>query len=180
MRTYAEAAAKEHARSNILTEIMFASALERAKELDAEFAKTGKIVGPLHGVPVSLKDQIDVQGVDTTMGFTHKQRQPMPEDATLTRIIRQVRARSDFARGTLSRVLIMSGFCIRPAAFPSSRVRSRRPCSRSSAARRCSASPRIRTTLVAPPEDRRAAKVLFLEATHPSSASEATCASCSD
>lgn len=89
MRTYAEAAANEHARSNILTEIMFASALERAKELDAEFARTGKIVGPLHGVPVSLKDQIDVQGVDTTMGFTHKQRQPMPEDATLTRIIRQ-------------------------------------------------------------------------------------------
>ena len=102
MRTYAEAAAKEHARSNILTEIMFGSALERAKELDAEFAKTGKIVGPLHGVPVSLKDQIDVQGVDTTMGFTHKQRQPMPEDATITRIIRQVRTSMVVTRGTPS------------------------------------------------------------------------------
>ncbi|GAA5982115.1 hypothetical protein JCM10908_004747 [Rhodotorula pacifica] len=89
LRVYVEAAAKEHARSNVLTEILFSSAFKRAQELDAEFEKTGKIVGPLHGVPVSLKDQIDVEGVDTTMGFTHKQRQPMSADATLVRLIRQ-------------------------------------------------------------------------------------------
>jgi amidase len=30
-------------------------ALERAAELDAHFAKTGKTAGPLHGIPISLK-----------------------------------------------------------------------------------------------------------------------------
>jgi len=29
--------------------------LERAKELDEYFAKEGKVVGPLHGLPVSIK-----------------------------------------------------------------------------------------------------------------------------
>lgn len=46
MRVYIEAAAREHHRSNVLTEIMFAPALQRAQELDAEFEKSGKIVGP--------------------------------------------------------------------------------------------------------------------------------------
>ncbi|GAA6024469.1 hypothetical protein JCM8202_006337 [Rhodotorula sphaerocarpa] len=89
MRVYIEAAAREHHRSNVLTEIMFAPALQRAQELDAEFEKSGKIVGPLHGVPVSLKDQIDVEGHDTTMGFTHKRRQPMAQDAPLVALIRK-------------------------------------------------------------------------------------------
>lgn len=41
---------------------MFKEALERAKELDAVFKRTGKAVGPLHGLPISLKDTYDVQG----------------------------------------------------------------------------------------------------------------------
>lgn len=46
MRVYIEAAGAEHSRSNVLTEIMFATALNRAKELDEEFARTGKLAGP--------------------------------------------------------------------------------------------------------------------------------------
>src|SRR5215813_10035269 len=34
-------------------------ALEVAKTLDAEFAKTGKLKGPLHGIPFAVKDQFD-------------------------------------------------------------------------------------------------------------------------
>lgn len=41
-----------------------------AKRLDAIFAETGKPVGPLHGLPISLKDQLHVKGVETTMGYT--------------------------------------------------------------------------------------------------------------
>jgi amidase len=29
----------------------------------------GSTVGPLHGVPISLKDQFHVEGVETTMGY---------------------------------------------------------------------------------------------------------------
>src|SRR5207247_11469963 len=34
-------------------------ALETAKALDAEFARTGRLTGPLHGIPFAIKDQFD-------------------------------------------------------------------------------------------------------------------------
>jgi len=41
--------------TNCLTETMFDIAAERAKWLDGYLEKEGKVVGPLHGVPISLK-----------------------------------------------------------------------------------------------------------------------------
>ncbi|KAK4701042.1 amidase, partial [Phenoliferia sp. Uapishka_3] len=58
-----------HQLVNCLTELFVEKAMETAKELDAYFAKTGKTIGPLHGLPISLKDQIDVKDVEMTMGF---------------------------------------------------------------------------------------------------------------
>lgn len=40
-----------------------------ANNLDDYLAKHGKPIGPLHGVPISLKDQFHVRGVDTSMGY---------------------------------------------------------------------------------------------------------------
>jgi amidase len=42
-------------------------ALEEADRLDAAFRTSGP-VGPLHGIPVILKDQIDAKGMPTTLG----------------------------------------------------------------------------------------------------------------
>jgi amidase len=42
-------------------------ALEEADALDAAYSKTGP-VGPLHGIPVLLKDQFDAAGLPTTLG----------------------------------------------------------------------------------------------------------------
>lgn len=53
---------------NCLTEIFIDKALERAALLDEQLKKTGKPVGPLHGLPVSLKDQIRLTGLETSMG----------------------------------------------------------------------------------------------------------------
>jgi Asp-tRNA(Asn)/Glu-tRNA(Gln) amidotransferase A subunit family amidase len=43
------------------------TALAEADRLDAEFKRTG-FVGPLHGVPVIIKDQADIKGMPTTLG----------------------------------------------------------------------------------------------------------------
>lgn len=51
-----------------LTEIFFDKALADARALDQHLERTGKVVGPLHGIPVSVKDRFDIQGVDTTVG----------------------------------------------------------------------------------------------------------------
>jgi amidase len=52
-----------------LTETMFDAALARARECDAYLAREGRPLGPLHGLPVSLKDSFNVKGTQTTIGF---------------------------------------------------------------------------------------------------------------
>ncbi|MBI4458456.1 MAG: amidase, partial [Acidobacteria bacterium] len=44
-------------------------ALQEADRLDAAF-KTSGFVGPLHGIPVLIKDQVDAAGMPTTLGST--------------------------------------------------------------------------------------------------------------
>ncbi|KAH5707320.1 hypothetical protein HBI81_243660 [Parastagonospora nodorum] len=52
-----------------LTEIMFDEALTRARECDAYLAKEGKPIGPLHGLPISLKDSFNAKGKQATLGY---------------------------------------------------------------------------------------------------------------
>jgi Asp-tRNA(Asn)/Glu-tRNA(Gln) amidotransferase A subunit family amidase len=64
-------------------------ALEVAAKLDAEFAKTGKLTGPLHGVVVAIKDQYDTFDMRTTSGadaFYANDRPP--HDATFAQRLR--------------------------------------------------------------------------------------------
>ena len=42
--------------TNCLTETFFEMALSRARNLDNYLASTGKTVGPLHGLPISIKE----------------------------------------------------------------------------------------------------------------------------
>ena len=48
---------------------MFATALRTAQKLDKYFKDNGTVKGPLHGLPISLKDQFHVEEYDTTMGY---------------------------------------------------------------------------------------------------------------
>ncbi len=43
-------------------------ALREADRLDRDFAASGRLAGPLHGVPVLVKDQVETAGVMTTFG----------------------------------------------------------------------------------------------------------------
>ncbi|KAL4877619.1 amidase signature domain-containing protein [Aspergillus karnatakaensis] len=62
-------AALAHQLVNCLHEVFFDAAIEDAKRFDAYFAEHKKPIGPLHGLPISLKDQFHVKGVETTMGY---------------------------------------------------------------------------------------------------------------
>ncbi|CAE6340852.1 unnamed protein product [Rhizoctonia solani] len=79
--------------TNCLTEVMFEQALARAQELDEHILTSGKVIGPLHGVPISIKDNIAVKGEDTATGFVAwAGRTIAEEDATVVRILRQAGA----------------------------------------------------------------------------------------
>lgn len=75
-----------------MTEILFDEALRRASELDAHVASTGTTFGPLHGVPVTLKDQFNVRGVDTTLGYVGRSFKPALDDAVLVKMLRALGA----------------------------------------------------------------------------------------
>ncbi|OCL03701.1 amidase [Glonium stellatum] len=68
-KAFCHRAALAHQLANCLHEIFFEAAIEDAKKLDDYFAEHKKPIGPLHGLPVSLKDQFHVKGVETTMGY---------------------------------------------------------------------------------------------------------------
>lgn len=55
-------------KTDCLTEIFVDQALARAKECDDYLQENGKVIGSLHGLPVSLKDQFSMKGLETIMG----------------------------------------------------------------------------------------------------------------
>lgn len=76
---------------NAFITVMGESALDEARRADAEIAR-GEWRGPLHGVPVALKDLIDTAGVRTTAASAlYKDRVPK-QDADVVRRLRQTGA----------------------------------------------------------------------------------------
>ncbi|KAK5954831.1 hypothetical protein OHC33_004557 [Knufia fluminis] len=68
-QAFCHRASLAHQLVNCLHETFFDAALADAKALDTYYAEHKKTKGPLHGVPVSLKDQFHVKNVETTMGY---------------------------------------------------------------------------------------------------------------
>ena len=60
--------------------VMADEALARARKADRELAD-GRDLGPLHGVPISIKDLMDVQGTPTTAASRVRTPQPAAADA---------------------------------------------------------------------------------------------------
>ena len=51
-----------HQLTNLATEFLTDDALSRAAELDEHFRTTGKLIGPLHGIPISVKEHVGFKG----------------------------------------------------------------------------------------------------------------------
>lgn len=83
---------------NCLHETFFDAALADAAALDTYLATHKKPVGPLHGVPISLKDQFHVKNVETTMGYvgwigTFEGKKDHPKHKTFeSEMVRELRA----------------------------------------------------------------------------------------
>lgn len=69
-QAFIRAARRAQLVSNPITVPNFDVALKQARQLDEEFDKTGELVGPLHGVPFSFKDQYEVEGLTATLGYS--------------------------------------------------------------------------------------------------------------
>ncbi|KAK3080418.1 hypothetical protein LTS18_001552, partial [Coniosporium uncinatum] len=54
---------------NCITELLGPEALERASYLDGYLKERGKPIGPLHGLPISVKEHIAFKGKDINCGF---------------------------------------------------------------------------------------------------------------
>ena len=65
-----------------------AEARDAAKRADRE-RQSGTVVGVLHGMPISIKENIDLLGLDSTMGLRHRQGKPATADAVTVRLLRE-------------------------------------------------------------------------------------------
>ncbi|HEX4809808.1 MAG TPA: amidase family protein, partial [Bryobacteraceae bacterium] len=73
---------------NAVIELLANSAMRQAKEADRQLA-AGEDLGPLHGVPFSIKDSINVAGTKCTAGTLGRRNAvPAERDATLVARLR--------------------------------------------------------------------------------------------
>ncbi|WPG97460.1 acetamidase [Acrodontium crateriforme] len=89
---FCKRAAIAHQVTRCLTITMFDDAMKRAKQLDEHFSKTGQTVGPLHGLPISLKDNFNIIGKPSSVGFCSWALDPMQEESSLVGMLRDLGA----------------------------------------------------------------------------------------
>jgi amidase len=71
----------------------YPDALDRARELDRYFARTGKFAGPLHGIPIAIKDNYDTFDMRTTAAAAAQYADDRPpDDATMVARLRDAGA----------------------------------------------------------------------------------------
>ncbi|KXH28971.1 hypothetical protein CSIM01_02040 [Colletotrichum simmondsii] len=85
---YCKRAAVAQQLTSCLTEIFFEDGIERARWLDKQLRETGKVVGQLHGLPISLKDSLHVDGHFASVGYIAFLKQDRPKgNAALVKLL---------------------------------------------------------------------------------------------
>lgn len=72
--------------TNCVTELLTDQALQRAAFLDGHFSKHGPI-GPLHGLPISVKEHICMKGLDVNTGLISWVGRLGPDDALILKLL---------------------------------------------------------------------------------------------
>ncbi|EGO03337.1 hypothetical protein SERLA73DRAFT_83265 [Serpula lacrymans var. lacrymans S7.3] len=85
--------------TNCLTTVMIQEAISnnvekpsRASTPERSYTGPAKGILPLAGVPVSLKDCIDIEGYDTTLGFSSRANHPVTTSSAIVRLLRDAGA----------------------------------------------------------------------------------------
>ena len=81
---------------NCVTEEFYDQALNCAFELDAQTSEHDARL--LKGIPISIKDQIDQQGADSSMGMSMRNFRPASSDSLIVELLKQQGALVGFAR----------------------------------------------------------------------------------
>lgn len=85
LHTYGKVAVHAQEKTNCVTELLLPEAEKWAQS-------EVNLQGPLAGIPVSLKDSIQVGGFDTSVGYTRMSKKPTPEDGALVRLLKDAGA----------------------------------------------------------------------------------------
>lgn len=84
LHAYGKQALKAQATTNCLTEIMFADAEKWTRDVNKS--------GPLAGMPISLKDTLNVQGYDSCYGYSSQVSKPAKTDSILVKLLKDAGA----------------------------------------------------------------------------------------
>lgn len=76
---------------NAVIQRRFDQARQEADQADADLT-AGKLVGPLHGVPITIKDTFNVAGLATTVGLAFRKNRVEPSDGPLVGRLREAGA----------------------------------------------------------------------------------------
>ncbi|KAH7906686.1 amidase signature domain-containing protein [Hygrophoropsis aurantiaca] len=88
---FGKRAAIAHQLTQCLTDYFLDEGIAQAQGLDEYYKREGKVIGPLHGLPVSIKDHMPIKGRWGSGGFLSNL-ELSKEDCDMTAILRQLGA----------------------------------------------------------------------------------------
>lgn len=89
---FCKRAAIAHQLTGCLVDYFEGEALQMAKKADKYLQETGKTLGPLHGLPISVKDHMPIENRPTSTGFISTREAKSEEDCLLVDILRKAGA----------------------------------------------------------------------------------------
>ncbi|GMM28044.1 hypothetical protein DAMA08_007600 [Martiniozyma asiatica (nom. inval.)] len=92
LKAFAHRAVVLNQFTNFAMQFFIDEGLKRAEELDEIIKKTGKTVGPLHGLPISLKEHIGYEGKNTNGGWVSMLDDVTETDPTTVNVLKRLGA----------------------------------------------------------------------------------------
>ncbi|KAI5949397.1 hypothetical protein KGF54_005632 [Candida jiufengensis] len=91
-KAFAHRAIIAHQFTNCAVELFIGEGIKKAGELDEYYNKNGKTVGPLHGLPISLKEHIGLKGRIGHLGLVSLLDNIMEDDAITAKVLSKLGA----------------------------------------------------------------------------------------